>query len=65
VAVGHADDGFLEVPVAEAYRPQHGAVRRAGDAGGDQMGTSVELFVGRHRDISLGRQHSLGASIAE
>ena len=45
VAVGHADDGLVEIAVAEADRAQHGAVGSALDALGDQ---SASFFVDAH-----------------
>jgi hypothetical protein len=41
VAVGDADDGFLEVLVAESDRTQHRAIGRTRDAVGDESGTPV------------------------
>ena len=44
VAVGDADDGLVEIAVAEADRAQHGAIGSALDALGDQFAA----FIGAH-----------------
>ena len=46
VAVGDADDGLVEIAVAEADRAQHRAVGRARDALGDQLAALVERHGG-------------------
>jgi hypothetical protein len=61
VAVGHADDRLFEVAVAEADRAQHGAVGRAGNTMGDQLGTTV---VGSHGGRFCARRQRPSNAIA-
>ena len=41
MAIGDADNGFVEIPILESDRAQHGAVGRARDALGDQAAAAV------------------------
>jgi hypothetical protein len=42
MAVGDADDGFLEIAVTESNSAQHGPIGRACDTCGDQLAACIE-----------------------